>query len=69
MVFSLAAATNGYMVFGLRQEPSTLYASILVMYRMAVLGDFDLFEMEGVDPHLVQLEDQGIWEPQDPPPG
>eukprot|EP00971_Amphidinium_carterae_P030524 600356-Amphidinium_carterae.1 len=68
MLFTLAAATNGYMLFALRQEPSKLYASVLVIYRLAVLGDVDLFEFEGLDTKLVQDEDAAIYEPEDPPP-
>mmetsp|Transcript_25452 Transcript_25452/g.46596 ORF Transcript_25452/g.46596 Transcript_25452/m.46596 type:complete len:866 (-) Transcript_25452:127-2724(-) len=67
LLFTVIAATNAYFVFGLRTEPSTWYASFLVVFRLAILGDVDLFEWEGLDPVLVQ-QDTDTWEPEDPLP-
>ena len=49
LVFILSAAVHAYYVFGVREEPSPFFAALLPMFRLAFLGDFDLFELE--DPH------------------
>ena len=50
----LMASTNAYYIIGARQEserdPSPLYAAILAIYRLGILGDFDIFHLEGSDP-------------------
>ena len=35
------------------------------MYRLAVLGDFDMLELEGLDTHFIGNGD-GEWWPEDP---
>jgi len=61
--------THVYYLFSTREEPGLFYAAFLQIFRLGLFGDFDLFEMEGVDPTWVQ-DDQnpGIWNIQDPDP-
>merc|ERR1712048_1062729 len=66
VAFFLAASVHAYYALGLRSEPTPLYASILHMLRLGLFGDFDLFELEGVDPVYVPSDD--AWEPRDPDP-
>jgi hypothetical protein len=55
-------------MLGVRAEPSPSYAAFLQVFRLGFLGDFDLFEFEGVDPTYVNREGTGIWDPEDPSP-
>jgi len=48
-------------------ELGVVYAAFLYTYRLALLGDFDVFELEGEDPVYVPGE-KGIFAPQDPQP-
>jgi hypothetical protein len=57
VAFFLAAAVHAYYVLGVRDTPSSLYASIMVMLRLGLLGDFDLFELEGTDVSYVDSDD------------
>ena len=41
------------------------YAAVLTAYRLAVLGDFDMFELEGLDTPFIGNGD-GEWWPEDP---
>merc|ERR1712048_1190884 len=66
VAFFLAASVHAYYALGVRSEPTPLYASILLMFRLSLFGDFDLFELEGVDPSYIRNND--AWEPQDPDP-
>ena len=52
-------------VLGTRDDPSPVYAAILTAYRLAVLGDFDMFELEGLDTPFIGNGD-GEWWPEDP---
>ena len=52
-------------VLGTRDKPSPLYAAFLTVYRLAVLGDFDMFELEGLDTPFIG-NDNGEWWPEDP---
>merc|ERR1712151_1025407 len=66
VAFFLAAGVHAYYALEVRSEPTPLYASILVMLRLSLFGDFDLFELEGVDP--IYVPNNGVWEPHDPDP-
>eukprot|EP00928_Gymnodinium_smaydae_P000085 TRINITY_DN10037_c0_g1_i2.p1 TRINITY_DN10037_c0_g1~~TRINITY_DN10037_c0_g1_i2.p1 ORF type:complete len:758 (-),score=149.60 TRINITY_DN10037_c0_g1_i2:476-2641(-) len=63
---SLAAAVHGYYVLALRDDPSAVYAAIMQIARLGVLGDFELFEFEGLD--VTYESDGGALEPNDPAP-
>jgi hypothetical protein len=66
MVFCLLAFTHAFYVIGTRDDgPSRFYAAFLPVFRLGVLGDFDMFELAGDDTVLVHAED-GIWAPEDP---
>ena len=52
-------------VLGTRDYPSPLYAAFLTVYRLAVLGDFDMFELEGLDTPFIG-NGNGEWWPEDP---
>ena len=54
MLFNLFGFTHAYYVLGRRDGPNLFYASLLSTFRLGVMGDFDMFELEG--------------EPQDPDP-
>jgi hypothetical protein len=64
--FFLAAAVHAYYVLGVREAPSPLYAAVLPMLRLGLFGDFDMFELEGVDTSFVQ--DHQALQPRDPDP-
>eukprot|EP00434_Breviolum_minutum_P014722 symbB.v1.2.012981.t1/scaffold908.1/size153097/14 len=71
MCISLAAAAHAYYNLGVRDEPTPTYAAFMQVIRLAVFGDFDMFEFEGLDPTYTLNSDDNIqiWEPQDPEPG
>ena len=48
-----------------RDYPSPFYAAFLTAYRLAVLGDFDMFELEGLDTHFKGNGADEMW-PEDP---
>ena len=52
-------------VLGTRVSPFPSYAAILTVYRLAVLGDFDMLELEGLDTPFIG-NDNGEWWPEDP---
>ena len=52
-------------VLGTRDYPSPLYAAFLNVYRLSILGDFDMFELEGLDTPFIGNGD-GEWWPEDP---
>ena len=69
------ASTNAYYVIGARpasdSEPSPIYAAVLAIYRLGILGDFDIFHLEGSDPTMVPASDPsdlGSLAPEDPEP-
>jgi hypothetical protein len=64
---SVAGAVHAYYILGARADPTPLYAAFMQMFRLTVLGDFDLFELEGQD--VVFDSDGAILEPRDPTPG
>lgn len=66
--FFFLACVHAYYMLGVRIEPSPSYAAFLQVFRLGFLGDFDMFEFEGVDPTYVKRGDGDIWEPEDPSP-
>ena len=67
-VFTLAAATHAYYTLCLRSEPTPFIAAALQIARLGLLGDFDLFEFEGVDTVYTKSPGTETWEPEDPAP-
>lgn len=72
MMFGLAAVTHSYFVVGARDLPGgtgmSIYASFQPIWRLAMLGDFDMFFLEGTDA-VFEPNAQGVLEPKDPNPG
>jgi hypothetical protein len=66
VVFFLAAAVHAYYVLEVKDAHSNLYIAVLYMFRLALFGDFDLFELEGVDVTYERTGD--TWQPRDPDP-
>eukprot|EP00927_Polykrikos_kofoidii_P079076 TRINITY_DN75863_c0_g1_i1.p1 TRINITY_DN75863_c0_g1~~TRINITY_DN75863_c0_g1_i1.p1 ORF type:complete len:665 (+),score=80.56 TRINITY_DN75863_c0_g1_i1:212-1996(+) len=66
LAFGMCGAVHAYYVLGVREEPTPFVAALLPIFRLAVLGDVDLFEFEGSD--TVYVADGGVLEPQDPEP-
>jgi len=66
LAFCIAPAVHAYYVLGARQEPGPWLAASIPMFRLAVMGDFDMFELEGTD--TVYVEEGGMWNPEDPSP-
>merc|ERR1719321_1997418 len=51
MFFSLGASIHSFYVLATRPPlPSLAIAAGMIGYRLGLLGDFDMFELEGVDP-------------------
>lgn len=46
MAFLLGGATRAHYNLGLLSEPVPFYAALLQTYKLSVLGDFDLGELE-----------------------
>lgn len=63
-----AAAVHFYYILALGDHPYELVGSIVYITRLAMFGDFDLFELEGSDP-VYKSNEEGHWEPEDPSPG
>lgn len=69
---AVCAAIHAYYVIGARDVPGPLYAAVMPIMRLTLLGDIDLFEFEGED--TVYSEGEGeeessrIWFPDDPEP-
>ena len=51
MVICLSASAHSYYNLQIRDEPNPTYAAVMqvVRVRLAIFGDFDLFEFEGLD--------------------
>ncbi|CAE7522868.1 unnamed protein product [Symbiodinium sp. CCMP2592] len=63
----VASATHAYVIMNPRGEDEyPIYSSFLHTVRLAIFGDFDLFEYQGQDTTF-QLVD-GEWAPKDPSP-
>jgi len=61
------ACVHSYYILDIQREPSRVIASLLTVFRLTVLGDFDLAELEGVSDSLVRSgEDDTVWDFQDP---
>lgn len=70
-VCCLFAFTHAYYLIETREVRGgvhEIYATFLPVFRLAMLGDFDLFELEGQDTVFVE-DDDGNLEPDDPPFG
>jgi hypothetical protein len=63
----IGSACHAYFLLGVKKVEGMddLYASFLTVFRLGMLGDFDMFELEGQDTVYAAGED-GTWEPQDP---
>eukprot|EP00928_Gymnodinium_smaydae_P070120 TRINITY_DN5404_c0_g1_i15.p1 TRINITY_DN5404_c0_g1~~TRINITY_DN5404_c0_g1_i15.p1 ORF type:complete len:1219 (-),score=195.70 TRINITY_DN5404_c0_g1_i15:22-3678(-) len=67
VLLCLAAGVHAYYTLGLRGDPNPIYASIMQIGNLGVLGDFDLFTFEGEDV-IYEEGDNGTWVPKDPTP-
>eukprot|EP00929_Paragymnodinium_shiwhaense_P058924 TRINITY_DN29504_c0_g1_i1.p1 TRINITY_DN29504_c0_g1~~TRINITY_DN29504_c0_g1_i1.p1 ORF type:complete len:807 (-),score=106.49 TRINITY_DN29504_c0_g1_i1:243-2663(-) len=69
--FFIAIMCNGLYLLDTRDAPGgrigKIYGAFLPTVRLALFGDFDLFEAEGLDP-IFRQSDEGAWEPEDPTP-
>ncbi|CAE7941720.1 unnamed protein product [Symbiodinium necroappetens] len=64
----VASATHAYVIMNPRGEDDhPIYSSFLHTVRLAIFGDFDLFEYQGQDTTF-QLDEKGEWAPNDPKP-
>ena len=64
----IAAATHAYIILGPRgEDPYPVYSAFMHTFRLAMLGDFDLFEYQGQDTVYEQNAERQ-WEPNDPSP-
>eukprot|EP00931_Biecheleriopsis_adriatica_P060016 TRINITY_DN36015_c0_g1_i1.p1 TRINITY_DN36015_c0_g1~~TRINITY_DN36015_c0_g1_i1.p1 ORF type:complete len:597 (+),score=95.48 TRINITY_DN36015_c0_g1_i1:201-1793(+) len=68
VVVAIAANTHAYLILEPRSDPNPVYASFMQIFRLGVLGDFDLFEFEGLDP-IFEVNSDSQLEPVDPEPG
>ena len=66
----IAAATHAYVILGPRGEDAfPLYSAFTHTVRLAMFGDFDLFEYQGQDTLFEQNQtNPKLWEPVDPEP-
>jgi len=63
----VGSATHAYVIMNPRGEDEyPIYSSFLHTVRLAIFGDFDLFEYQGQDTTFQQVE--GEWAPNDPSP-
>ncbi|CAE7262397.1 unnamed protein product, partial [Symbiodinium necroappetens] len=63
----VASATHAYVIMNPRGEDEyPIYSSFLHTVRLAIFGDFDLFEYQGQDTTFQLVE--GEWAPNDPSP-
>ena len=69
-MMSIAAATHAYVILGPRGEDTyPVYSAFTHTIRLAMFGDFDLFEYQGQDPVYEQsVTNPMLWEPVDPEP-
>ena len=70
----VAASTHAYVILNARgDDPFPVYAAFTHTVRLAIFGDFDMFEYQGQDPTYTYAENgtengTGAWEPNDPDP-
>ncbi|CAE7235777.1 unnamed protein product, partial [Symbiodinium microadriaticum] len=69
----VASATHAYVIMNPRGGPDgdefPVYSAFTHTVRLAIFGDFDLFEYQGQDTTFEQVEgEEGKWEPIDPSP-
>eukprot|EP00439_Symbiodinium_sp_Y106_P033010 s5089_g3.t4 len=63
----VASATHAYVIMNPRgDDVYPIYSSFLHTVRLAIFGDFDLFEYQGQDTKFKLVND--AWEPDDPSP-
>ncbi|CAE7262388.1 ANKRD50, partial [Symbiodinium necroappetens] len=63
----IASATHAYVIMNPRGEDDfPVYSAFTHTVRLAIFGDFDLFEYQGQDTTFEQVE--GEWAPNDPSP-
>ncbi|CAE7522966.1 unnamed protein product, partial [Symbiodinium sp. CCMP2592] len=63
----VASATHAYVIMNPRGEDDfPVYSAFTHTVRLAIFGDFDLFEYQGQDTNFEQVE--GEWAPKDPSP-
>ncbi|CAE7226024.1 unnamed protein product [Symbiodinium necroappetens] len=63
----VASATHAYVIMNPRGEDEyPIYSSFLQTVRLAIFGDFDLFEYQGQDTTFQLVDDE--WAPNDPNP-
>ena len=63
----VAGATHAYVVLNAREDDRfPIYSAFTHTVRLAIFGDFDLFEFHGQD--TTYMEKDGVWEPDDPDP-
>jgi len=67
VAFCLSGAVHAYYTVGARSDPFPFYAAFMQVFRLGVMGDFDMYEFEGQDAVLVR-ESENTWAPEDPPP-
>jgi len=67
VAFCISGAVHAYYMVGPRSDPSPFYAAFMQVFRLGVMGDFDLYELEGQDTVFVK-ESETIWAPEDPSP-
>ncbi|CAK9098802.1 Uncharacterized protein SCF082_LOCUS46291 [Durusdinium trenchii] len=70
----LLASSHAYYQIGPRKEdPLPVFSAFAIPFRLGILGDFDLFEIEGTDTKYIEGTDnetnETSWEPEDPKPG
>ena len=66
-MLSIAAATHAYVILGPRSgDTYPVYSAFTHTIRLAMFGDFDLFEYQGQD--TVFGQNASVWEPIDPEP-
>jgi hypothetical protein len=71
VLFTFAGSVHGYYALGARDSPGPVYAAVAPIFRLYFLGDFDLQELEGVDPTFEKasgVNGEFILKPVDPDP-
>ncbi|CAE7250931.1 Ank3 [Symbiodinium necroappetens] len=65
----VGGATHAYVILGPRgEDPLPIYSALTHTVRLAIFGDFDLFEYQGQDTNYALNTETNEWEPKDPSP-
>ncbi|CAE7267952.1 Ank3 [Symbiodinium sp. CCMP2592] len=65
----VGGATHAYVILDPRgEDPLPIYSALTHTVRLAIFGDFDLFEYQGQDTNYVLNTETNEWEPKDPSP-